>query len=232
MQDDLVESILKAFDKAGLWQDGLELIGSWCFFMYQKHLGVRTLPLKTVDIDFLIPRPYLSKKVQDLEPDLKALVFERRHNSDGSAFFQHPDLKLEFLTPETGRGDEKPPLVKQLGLNAISLRFLRMLFDDPIRITHGGVTLNVPNPRDYCLHKLIIGQRRRNVAKREKDITHAVYVLPILDPAKVAQTVAAYPPKWRGLIKTSLRQAKADLLPEEAPVIDRFLDLLEQTPGK
>ena len=48
---------------AGLWQDGLELIGSWCFFMHQKHLGVKVLPFKTVDVDFLIPRPYLSKKV-------------------------------------------------------------------------------------------------------------------------------------------------------------------------
>jgi hypothetical protein len=178
MQDDIVQDVINAFDKAGLWQDGLELIGSWCFFMYQKHLGVKTVPLKTVDVDFLIPRPYLSTKVLDLEPVLKSIGFERQHNSDGSVFFQHPDLKLEFLTPESGKGDEKPPCVKQLGLNAISLRFLHMLFDDPIRLTHGGVAINVPNPRDYCLHKLIIGQRRRNEAKRAKDIEHAVYVLP------------------------------------------------------
>jgi hypothetical protein len=229
MQDDIVQELLAAFDKAGLWHDGLELVGSWCFYMYQKHLGVRVLPLKTVDIDFLIPRPFLSRKVLDLDPALKALGFERRHNPDGSAFFQHPDLKLEFLTPESGKGDETPPHVKQLGLRPVSLRFLNMLFDDPIRLTHGGVTVNVPNPRDYCLHKLIIGQRRKNAAKRLKDIEHAVYVLPILDPVQVARIVAAYPPKWRAWITASLRQAKTHL-PEESAVIDTFLDRFGQSP--
>jgi hypothetical protein len=42
MQIDIVKAVLHAFDKAGLWDDGLELIGSWCFHMYQKHLGVKT----------------------------------------------------------------------------------------------------------------------------------------------------------------------------------------------
>ena len=50
MQQDIVKDVLKAFDQAGLWEDGLELIGSWCFFMYQKHLGAKGLPLKTIDI--------------------------------------------------------------------------------------------------------------------------------------------------------------------------------------
>jgi hypothetical protein len=199
--------------------------------MYQKHLGVKTLPLKTLDIDFLITRPFLSRKTFDLEPLLQPLGFTRHHNSDGSVYFQHPELKLEFLTPETGKGDEKPIRVKQLGLNPVSLRFLNMLFDDPIRLKEGGVSLNVPNPRDYCLHKLIIGQRRKNVAKRLKDIEHAVYVLPILNPGKTAMTVKAYPPKWQGLIKESLRQARTHM-PENLATIDSFLDLLEKSPTK
>ena len=106
-----------------------------------------------------------------------------------------------------------------------------MLFDDPIRLADHGVTINLPNPRDYCLHKLIIGQRRKNAAKRLKDIEHAVHVLPLLDVDKIVRTVAAYPPKWRSLIKASLRQAKTHM-PEEFAVISTFLDRLEQTPGK
>lgn len=226
MQQDIVKDVLKAFDQAGLWDDGLELIGSWCFFMYQKHLGARGLPLKTIDIDFLIPRPFLSRKSVDLEPVLKSIGFDLCHNTDGSIFFQHPELKLEFLTPESGKGDEQPIRIKQLGLRPVSLRFLNMLFDNPIQIKERDVTINLPNPRDYCLHKLIMGQRRKNAAKRLKDIEHAVYVLPILKLDDVARTVAAYPPKWRKLIKDSLRQAVAHM-PEEIPTINKFLDHLE-----
>ena len=226
MQQDIVKDVLKAFDQAGLWEDGLELIGSWCFFMYQKHLGAKGLPLKTIDIDFLIPRPFLSRKSVDLEPVLKSIGFDLCHNTDGSIFFQHPELKLEFLTPETGRGDEHPIRIKQLGLRPMSLRFLNMLFDNPIQIKERGVTINLPNPRDYCLHKLIMGQRRKNEAKRLKDIEHAVYVLPILKLNDVARTVAAYPPKWRKWIKDSLHQAVAHM-PEEIPTIDKFLSRLE-----
>lgn len=94
-----------------------------------------------------------------------------------------------------------------------------------------GFTINLPNPRDYCLHKLIMGQRRKHAAKRLKDIEHAVYVLPILNSDDVAHPVAAYPPKWRKLIKDSLRQAVAQI-PEEIPTINKSLRHLEQTSGK
>lgn len=34
--------ILKIFHNNGLFNEGVELIGSWCFHLYQKHLGSET----------------------------------------------------------------------------------------------------------------------------------------------------------------------------------------------
>jgi hypothetical protein len=58
----LVTEILKVFADNNLFNEGIELIGSWCFQLYQKHLGAKSFPLRTIDIDFLIPNPYRRKE--------------------------------------------------------------------------------------------------------------------------------------------------------------------------
>jgi hypothetical protein len=52
-----IQKILKVFAEHGLFDEGVELIGSWCFKLYEKHLGAKSFPLLTQDIDFLIPTP-------------------------------------------------------------------------------------------------------------------------------------------------------------------------------
>ena len=53
-----IRAILKVFDDNDLFEEGVELIGSWCYQLYQKHLGAPHFPLLTQDVDFLIPNPY------------------------------------------------------------------------------------------------------------------------------------------------------------------------------
>jgi len=38
--ENLFKKILIVFDQHGLFEEGVELIGSWCFYLYQKKLGV------------------------------------------------------------------------------------------------------------------------------------------------------------------------------------------------
>ena len=59
---DLIGKILGVFADNNLFEEGVELIGSWCFKLYQKHLGVESFPLRTPDIDFLIPTPFHGKE--------------------------------------------------------------------------------------------------------------------------------------------------------------------------
>ena len=46
-----VKRILKVFADNNLFNEGVELIGSWCFQLYQRHLGAKSFPLRTQDID-------------------------------------------------------------------------------------------------------------------------------------------------------------------------------------
>lgn len=216
----LFHSLLKTFDDLGLWKDGVELIGSWSFLLYQRHLGVRPLPLRTQDVDFLLPWPYRGRIV-DLSKRLSELGFHSVTAGNGSMHFVHPELKLEFLTPEHGKGGHDFRLVKPLGIKAIPLRFLDMLLKDSILLGDGALKARVPAPLNFCLHKLMIAQRRTVAAKREKDIEQAVYVLGILEPSKFAKAVADLPPKWRGFAQASLKSAW-DLLPLERETLARF----------
>ncbi len=137
-------------------------------------------------------------------------------------YFAHPDLKIEFLVPERGKGGLDYRLVKSLGVRAVPLRFLDMLLKDSIMLNEGGVAVRVPKPFNYCLHKLIIAQRRKDADKREKDIQHAVYVLEILEPAEFKRAMSGLSPKWRKLAETSLASAW-ELFPLERPVLARFM---------
>ncbi len=40
-----VREILKTFADNGLFEEGVELIGSWCFKLYQRRLGVENFPV-------------------------------------------------------------------------------------------------------------------------------------------------------------------------------------------
>ncbi len=221
MQTDLFKAILEAFDKVGLWHDGVELIGSWSFLMYQRHMGVRPLPLRTLDIDFLLPRPYPHRPAVDLEAVLTPLGFHRGFTGSGAVQYFHPELKLEFLTPERGKGEEeRPRLIKPLGLRAIQLRFLDMLFENPVTIKEGNVRLKVPNPMNYCLHKFIVAQRRRKKDKKEKDMEQAVYVLAILKPEDFKEALSKLPKQWKSYVGKSLQKAW-DLFPLERPILEK-----------
>ncbi|TPW21748.1 MAG: hypothetical protein FD126_368 [Elusimicrobia bacterium] len=218
--EDLFHALLKVFNELGLWKDGVELIGSWSFLLYQRHLGVRPLPLRTQDVDFLLPWPYRGRMV-DLSTRLSELGFHPVTSVNGSVHFVHPELKLEFLTPEHGKGGQDFRLVKALGVKAVPLRFMDMLLRDSILVGNGALKARIPAPLNFCLHKLLIAQRRPNAAKREKDIAQAVYVLGILDPASFAEGAADLPPKWRALIRKSLKSAW-ELLPLERETLARF----------
>jgi hypothetical protein len=223
---DLFQSIIEVFDRLGLWDDGVELIGSWSLLLYQRHCGVRPYPLRTQDIDFLVPRIYPQREAVDLAGALAPLGFHVDFSPLGAIHFRHPDLKIEFLTPERGKGDDAPRAIKPLGINAVQLRFLDMLFDNPLTVKENGVTVNIPNPTNFCIHKLIIAQRRTKRDKTEKDIEQAVHVLSILDPEEFRLSVQKLPKKWRAMVIKSLQRAES-LVPSELATLAKF-DLTQQ----
>lgn len=220
-----VKDILKIFSENDLWEEGVELIGSWCFLLYQKHFGAKLYPLRTQDIDFLVSIPYRGKKRFDVGNALEQLGFEPGFNPDGSIYYWSTDLKVEFLVPERGKGTDDAMTVKALSLKATPLRFMNMLLENPITVIENGINIRIPNPLNFCLHKLLIAQRRKKKEKKQKDIEQAIYTLPAIKTNEFKDAYHRLPKKWKSMVRKSIEQGH-NILPLEKDLTEAYIQLL------
>jgi hypothetical protein len=220
----IVEKILKVFHDNNIFNEGVELIGSWCFQLYQKYLGAKSFPLRTQDIDFLIPHPYRGGEHKDFINKLEELGFTCDFNNDGSLYLWNSELKIEFITPQKGRGIERTIKVKELGISAIPLRFVSILLDNPITVKEGDINILIPNPVNFCIHKLIIASRRKKIEKSLKDLQQAIYTSVITDSEETRKLFDSLPKKWKQAILLMLERAK-----EELPLLLDDIENLELT---
>ncbi len=207
---ELISKIIKVFADNDLFDEGVELIGSWCFKLYQKHLGIEKFPLRTPDIDFLVPTPFHGREHTNFVKQLESLGFDVDFKSDGSLYLWNAELKIEFITIEKGKGTDKAIKINKLGINAIPLRHVGLLFDKPIIIVDHGVKVLVPAPSRFCLHKLIIASRRRKLDKSLKDLQQAVYTSAIVNKKEIQGVFLTLPKKWRQAVLRTLDRAKAE----------------------
>jgi hypothetical protein len=122
---------------------------------------------------------------------------------------EHPELMIEFLVPEHGRGGGKLPYLPQLGVNAQPLRFMDIPASRTIRLHFGDVPVTVPHPTAFALHKLLVVPRRPAAEKRERDLSSALAVLKLLDAKgelpQVRTMLNTFPQKWQRTILRVLR---------------------------
>jgi len=206
-QSETVLEILSRFQKAGVLQR-LILIGSWCLHFYRY--GVRGLDglrmSRTTDIDFLVPRPFHPGRKVDIPAILQELGFAPTfHGQSGLAVYDHPELRLEFLIPELGKGSSGPVTIRDFHIKAQEIRYLNFLAAHPVKVEYQGLTVTVPEPAVFALHKLIVYSKRKKPEKREKDLAAAVGILEFLfkDPKeqeRIKSVLKKLPPKWRKII--------------------------------
>lgn len=202
-----VEEIIKIF-----FQNGIKatLIGSYCLPVLKEELGINLPTIKTQDIDFLIGVPYKGKEV-DIGTLLRGLGFSTGFNPDGSTYFTNGLLKVEFLTPEKGRGTDKAIYIKPLKIRATPLRYLQMLFDQQVEIKKEGYTFPVPSPWVLAYNKILISKNRKTKAKKEKDLLQADSILREVfrNPDTMRKAVSyldTLPAKWKSHIKNYIKE--------------------------
>lgn len=223
-----LRAILTTFDTAGLWEEGLELIGSWCFKVYQAHCGVDFYPEATLDADFAIQIPYRGRRV-DIPALLRPLGFEERINhADGTSLFVSSGLRVEFLKHRKGDGQarrQQDDEAAALNVRAQSIPYLNILLENPVTLPLRGIgKVTVPSPPAFFLHKLLVADERRGqdaAAKRMKDLrqVEAVGKALLRNPAQleaVASIFGGLHKKWRQKILKSLAQGH-DALPGGMP---------------
>lgn len=208
--------ILRRFYKTGILDD-LILIGSWCVYFYKDYfrnvLYMDRVALRTRDIDFLIDKPRKIKHTVNIPELLKDLGFVTIFKGDeGYIKLDHPDLILEFLVPERGKGIDKPFPLSKLGINATALRFLNLLAENTIKVKVEDFSIILPHPANFALHKLIISQRRSREEKAIKDRNTAIEVLKALikkgDMVIIQKVFNSVPQKWQKKIMKGLEKAR------------------------
>ncbi|TVZ73929.1 hypothetical protein BCL32_2220 [Rhizobium mongolense USDA 1844] len=171
--DPFAGDITKALADAGLFRMRAVLMGSVAFSTYAGTLGIR-LPssaMQTGDADFAISAgvqdslPPVLEILQSVDPAFRAVP----HQADKAkmvAFQNAKGYRVEFLTGNRGSDEYtgKPsPMPALGGASAENLRFLDYLIYEPVRtvlLFREGVSVLVPAPERYAVHKLIVSSRR------------------------------------------------------------------------
>ena len=209
----ILMQVLRRFDEVGVL-DELTLIGSWCLYFYRIHFRNHPSipPVRTLDVDFLIPHANRIRKKVDVPAILKEEGFLPVFNrSTGIVKYNHPQLLVEFLVPELGKGGERVREIKNLHIKAVALRYLNLLLDYPLLIQYEGLEVRVPEPALFALHKLIVSSRRLKAEKSSKDLEAAIGILDFLwpDPGeieKIKNILRDMPQTWRKLIASVARE--------------------------
>lgn len=209
-QYDLCVEVLHRLDKAGILKD-IVIVGSWCTFFYKNYFAGQKYmaSLTTRGMDLLIPQPRAIKAKVDVAELLKDLGFIVGFTgSQGYIRLEHPQLIVEFLVPERGRGSNRPYSLSQLGLNAQSLRLLEFLSKDTIKSKVGSITVTLPHPANFALHKLLVMGRRPETEKKAKDKDAATKILCALIDSEQSSTIKnvfqAMPKRLQGIVQKQL----------------------------
>ena len=205
--------VLGKFEKEGILGETI-LVGSWCMHFYKELFkGPDYHPtIRTRDIDFLVPLPVRRKKKTDIAVLLERDGFVATFNQEGYMRLEHPELIIEFLVPERGKGSDKPYPLPAFGVNAQSLRFLDYLANNSMYIISGGLKVRIPEPASFGLHKLIVSSRRKTEEKRLKEKQEAMQVLKAMIAEGMQDAIIR---KFNDLLPSWRKKVIAALDPED-----------------
>lgn len=173
-QTELLLKILRELQKVNALND-IVLIGSWCKIFYRQIFDTDEISiLRTSDIDFCVKQNLKTKNNVDIDSMLIGLGFDQDFHNDGLIKYAHPDLEVQFITNEIGKG--KIPNVYDIDayhIKAEGIRFVDILLENTITHKFEDIVIKLPNPEIFVLQKILICDQRIDLSKKEKDITSA-----------------------------------------------------------
>jgi len=189
--------VINRLEQYGFFGAGGILIGTHAFLAMGNMLGVRWLSSNlTMDVDFAHAGKNVSIalganvkiSVHDALSSLEMglLPITEFSGKTGAQYRnpQDPELRLDFVTPQTRTGG--PVILPELGLALERLKFMEYSLVDTtqalILSKEGGCIVNIPAPERYAVHKLIIyGERPvSDRSKANKDLGQAAAIFKVL----------------------------------------------------
>lgn len=190
---------LRLLSDSRVFQLGGVLIGNLAFRSYANLLGVRfeKSSIQTQDVDIAqdqaigvaLPRAAAKVNLDDLIEasglDLHPVPPLNPKRPSTSFKVRGRDLRIDFLTPMSGRESQKPVFLPAFGLSAQPLRHLDFLLEQGTQSVILGtdtVLVNIPDPGRFAVHKLWLSTRRSKAfrTKATKDILQAGQLIEVL----------------------------------------------------
>lgn len=195
--------LLKLLDDNGVLPH-IIIAGSWAEYVYAQAgvLPGFDLSLRTIDIDFLI------KNMRKPTTPISILEFTNNKNGYivdhdilmGTTKITTPGgLEVEFLINQLGSGST-PVLKTNLGVNAQALRHMGHIITNALTVDLLGITVQVPCPESYVLHKMLINDVRKP-NKQIKDRESIARLLPYIDFEKLSSLYQEYTKNEKNRVK-------------------------------
>ncbi len=182
--------LLEVVANSGYFERGMTLVGTAAYQTYAPIVAhhLSNANLMTSDADLSVAEFIPAGGEEDFLSVLRRAdpTFEAEWNIGDKlpkAFkASSNDFLVELLTKH-GRGRTSPVPVKSIGASAIPLVFQEYLAADAIDVIAlygSGVRVRVPAPARYAVHKLMLATRRKDAAKRLKDLAQAQELVEVL----------------------------------------------------
>jgi hypothetical protein len=222
--------IIDSMSSAGLFDAGGVLVGSFAFACYGNMLGVSfdSVLSRTEDMDFSVTRDIQIGVPRNIGDDLRRVdpsLKSPQQLLPSSVLFEliaSDGFKVEFLTTRETVTDKSTVLIEQLSVYAQPLEYMDYLIENSQQavVLHGaGISVRVPDPARFALHKLAVSQLRpaSMKTKADKDLRQAGAILEVLledNPGLVM--LAADVINGRDDLLASIVRKGAMLLPDNA----------------
>jgi len=127
-----------------------------------------------MDLDILVHKNIALTHIIDVPKILNSFGFDEEFSHlDGHCKYVHPEIEVEFMVAEFGRGKSGPYSIKSLNVLAQGLRFMSIVTENTITATYKGIPVNVPDPAAFVLLKYLVSTKRRDPVKETKDLKTA-----------------------------------------------------------
>jgi hypothetical protein len=231
-----IGATLDALSHAGLFKNGAVLVGTAAYMMSEPLVG-RRLPaptLMTGDLDLATadlalkaePPERLETIIKRGDPTFEP-VLHTRPKRPPSRYRTADVFLLDLITPTRRKTDSNPMPMEELDAGAAPLQYVDWLIDNAVptvALWGSGVSVNVPQPSRFAVHKLILAQKRDvgSRSKRQKDLAQADALIDAIeshDPFDLHDTLVGAAAQgrqgWREPILRSLTELGRKKLVEE-----------------
>jgi hypothetical protein len=231
-----IGATLDAISHAGLFKHGAVLVGTAAYMMSEPLVG-RRLPaptLMTGDLDLATanlalkaePPERLETIIKRGDPTFEP-VLHIRPNKPPSRFRTADGFLLDLITPTRRRTNTNAMAMEELDAGAAPLQYMDWLIAEPVptvALWGSGVSINIPQPARFAVHKLILAQKRDigSRLKRQKDLAQADALIEAIqshDPFDLHDALVGAAARgrngWREPILRSLTELKREEIAKE-----------------